>query len=147
MCSRCHTEKPLEEFNRWTRGRDGRQPYCRSCTSSYYQANSIKHKATVAARNRRVAEEINRLVYEYLLEHPCVECGESAPVVLDFDHVRGVKVGNVCDLMRRGRWSAVEAEIAKCEVRCANCHRRKTARELGYYRHGALVKSGITPSF
>jgi cytochrome c551/c552 len=31
-------------------------------------------------------------------------------------------------------WELVAAEIAKCEVRCANCHRRRTAAVGGYYR-------------
>jgi hypothetical protein len=35
---------------------------------------------------------------------------------------------------RRRSWKTVELEIAKCEVRCANCHARKTARELGNYK-------------
>lgn len=65
----------------------------------------------------------------YLCNHPCVDCGESDPVVLEFDHVRGVKDTNVANLISgAGRMQRLMDEIAKCDVRCANCHRRKTHR-------------------
>jgi hypothetical protein len=28
----------------------------------------------------------------------------------------------------------LKAEIAKCQVRCANCHRRRTAAQFGWWR-------------
>lgn len=73
-------------------------------------------------------------IYEYLASHPCVDCGEPDPVVLEFDHVRGDKRANV-KRMVSGTYSLerVLEEIAKCEVRCANCHRRITARRGGFY--------------
>jgi hypothetical protein len=77
----------------------------------------------------------NRLfVLDYLLGHPCVDCGERDPVVLDFDHVRGVKKAGVCFLANIGTASleTLRAEIEKCEVRCANCHRRKTAIQFDW---------------
>jgi hypothetical protein len=57
----------------------------------------------------------------------CVDCGEKDLRVLDFDHVRGTKTFNI----GRGKNGsktirAIYAEIDKCEVRCANCHRRIT---------------------
>lgn len=67
---------------------------------------------------------------KYLSELPmrssCVDCGEAGLVVLDVDHV-GPKRGNVIELARRGiSLECLEAEISNCEIRCANCHRRRT---------------------
>jgi hypothetical protein len=72
--------------------------------------------------------ERRNLVYvrDLLMKSRCVDCGESRLVVLEFDHVER-KDANVVGLARRGcaLWR-LEAEIARCEVRCVNCHRRRT---------------------
>lgn len=59
----------------------------------------------------------------------CVDCGETDPVVLDFDHVSGRKSAGV-SRMRTSSLPKLLTEIAKCEVRCANCHRRVTTQRL-----------------
>jgi hypothetical protein len=54
-------------------------------------------------------------------------------VLLDFDHRDGeTKVDNVARLIWDRRWEAAAAEIAKCDVRCVRCHRRRTARRFGW---------------
>jgi len=75
-----------------------------------------------------------RLLIDYLLAHPCVDCGERDPVVLDFDHVsRDEKRDAVTFLARSGSpWATVMAEVRKCQVRCANCHRRRTAVQFDW---------------
>ena len=85
---------------------------------------------------RERARKRNReIVDEHLRTHPCVDCSESDIVVLDFDHMRGVKKEHVCDMVHQARVEAtLRAEIAKCDICCANCHRRKTAKQLKY-RH------------
>ena len=79
-------------------------------------------------RNDALRAAANRAnVLAYLQTHACVDCGVSDPLVLEFDHVRGVKRMDVSRLVAAGYpWPAIEEEIAKCEVRCANCHRRVT---------------------
>lgn len=60
----------------------------------------------------------------------CIDCGYDAyPEALDFDHLPGTdKQLAVSHLISDGMgWTVIEAEIAKCEVRCANCHRIRTA--------------------
>jgi hypothetical protein len=133
-CCRCRQEKPLSEFNKRTGSKDGYQGCCRPCTSAYYRGNSDKHKANVAARNKAISEANSRKVWEYLAEHPCVDCNESDPIVLEFDHVRGIKHKAICQLISyHVSWERILEEIAKCDVRCANCHRRRTAKQLGWY--------------
>jgi hypothetical protein len=105
---------------------------------SYYVACNVRLKTE---RRRRYGHRL----WEYLLEHPCVDCGEPDPVVLDFDHVGGVKTANVSYLLNSAAgWERVESEMKKCEVRCANCHRRKTAREQNWYKFARLQFSAST---
>ena len=94
-------------------------------------------------RNNAARVAANRArVDEYLLTHPCVDCGVTDLVVLEFDHVRGVKVGDVSALVTSGYpWTKIEAEIAKCDVRCANCHRRVTVERRKKPQHLAEERS------
>lgn len=59
---------------------------------------------------------------------PCADCDVSYPYyVMDFDHVRGEKYGAVGTMLATGyAMATVEAEIAKCDLVCANCHRVRT---------------------
>lgn len=127
-CTVCHELKEEECFA--LKGRSGkRREICRVCVKdrdkAYYQANKEKTKQRTAAR----VVEIRKYIYDYLSTHPCVDCGESDIVVLEFDHVRGEKVSNVSSLVPNHASNAkIDAEIAKCEIRCCNCHRRVTAK-------------------
>ncbi|MBI5138268.1 MAG: hypothetical protein HZA95_00515 [Candidatus Vogelbacteria bacterium] len=56
--------------------------------------------------------------------------------MLEFDH-RGdvLKIKAVSTLIGvRSSIEKVKAEIDKCDVRCANCHRRKTAKDFGWQK-------------
>ena len=80
--------------------------------------------------------ENKRKVYEYLTVHPCVDCGMTDVRVLEFDHVSGEKRANITRLLAQAiPWTGIEAEIARCEVRCANCHRLKTYERSESWRH------------
>ena len=63
-----------------------------------------------------------------------MDCGESDLRVLDFDHVRDKKTLNVPRMAaaRTYGWERIQQEIAKCEVRCANCHRKRTYAQFDY---------------
>lgn len=78
-------------------------------------------------------QSTRKKVYEYLLNHPCTDCGEVDPVVLEFDHLDPtIKEYNISNMMSYS-WSSIEKEISKCQVVCANCHRRRTAKTYNWY--------------
>ncbi len=138
-CSHCRRELPLTEFNKRKDSRDGKQPWCRDCNAErsrqYYRENRAAHIKVITARNQRIRAENQDRLYDYLRTRACADCGESDPVVLEFDHVRGVKIGNVGHMVRNCvRWETIAAEIAKCEVVCANCHRRRTVSRARSHR-------------
>lgn len=103
----------------------------------YYEANKAKVKARTREHTTRTRKEVREWLHTYLLEHPCIDCGEDNPIILEFDHVRGKKVFNIGEASSKGySLKRVVAEVAKCEVRCANCHRKKTYKEAGWtHRH------------
>jgi hypothetical protein len=95
----------------------------------------VKRRKQINERREIRRNEARAFVCAYLADHPCVECGEDDIVVLEFDHVRGEKKRDLCYLVCNGyTLRIIEDEVAKCEVRCANCHKRKTAHQGNFYR-------------
>lgn len=65
-------------------------------------------------------------------------CSESHVVVLDFDHVAEDKVTEIARLVGNGaKADTIDGEIAKCDIACANCHRRRTAARSDSWRERA----------
>lgn len=97
----------------------------------WYPKNKEKHISYVRRNKKRVTEFIE----QYKRARSCADCGflgKDFPYVLDFDHVGSdtIKKFNI------GSWShtvlsieAIELEIKKCELVCANCHRKRTFSE------------------
>ena len=145
-CVICKWLLPLSDFNLNRSKKDGLQEHCRECnrkhSREYYARHLEKHRRIVMERKDRIRKEVRTRIIGYLRMHPCVDCGESDPIVLQFDHVRGKKIDNISYLATYGAsWKKIEAEIAKCEVRCANCHTRKTAREERHLRYELCLET------
>ena len=111
---------------------------CRACRSAYGKRHYAVHKQryvqNAAALKRKNRLERTKYLIDYFKTNPCVDCGEADPVVLEFDHV-GEKRFEVTALLAERRWQSILDEIEKCEVVCANCHRRRTAQRRGALRY------------
>lgn len=146
-CAGCGEVKALSEFNFKDKEKGTRQTRCRDCTReqvrTHYQAHRGYYVAKAKERTRRLQAEHRRWLWDYLKAHPCVDCGEKDFRCLDFDHVRGKKRQHVSRMAGTFTLEAIQEEIGKCEVRCANCHRKRTWERRA--RRYALSRSGSRP--
>jgi hypothetical protein len=105
--------------------------YCASCHNEYQKAYYKKKPRSIdeSLKRRRVS------IREYVKAKkniPCTDCGKCYPwYVMDFDHVRGKKKFNLSrSTSIFANIAAMEEEIAKCDVVCANCHRERTFKRV-----------------
>lgn len=139
ICSICKADKESEDFNKNKREKDGLGTICKTCSREhsrkYYSENKEHHISVINKRKLKMQKENRLNVFEYFKINPCIDCGNDNPIVLEFDHRdMNEKSYNVSDMIRAPMaWAKIEEEIAKCDVRCANCHRIKTATQLGWY--------------
>ena len=125
-CGRCGRELPESAF---ARHGTGRQSWCRVCKREYdaawYRLNKAKRQAKVRAdRHAHVAW------MDSLKEgKPCADCGQVyPPYVMEWDHLPGAEKTLVLADTRRSAHAKerILAELEKCELVCANCHRERT---------------------
>jgi hypothetical protein len=133
VCSKCKQSKPADAFYS-----DLRRSQCRQCNRDY-----------LASRRREKAEFIR----DYKLKHPCVDCGYLNPEfteTLEFDHLPGqAKIAAPSDMTIRFTIEQIAAELERCEVVCANCHRIRTLSEIaanGSPSTGWDLRIGADPS-
>jgi hypothetical protein len=129
VCANCHRRRTARQFG-WRKLLGLEELVLpllpKRGTSDYERVKS--------ARSRLARKHRNRLhIYHYLREHPCTGCDEKDLVVLDFDHLHH-KVREVTLIAVFCGRALLLAEIEKCRVLCANCHRRHTAQQAGRIR-------------
>jgi len=123
--------KPATDFNRL---RNGRQHWCRECFREYFRARGDLHRKQAMDSLVRRRAVLREYIDEFLRTHPCSDCGEQDPTILEFDHV-GEKTDDIAVICRLGRQLGVlRAEILQCEVVCVNCHKRRTAKRENWWR-------------
>jgi hypothetical protein len=114
-----------DEFHR--RGEDGYQSWCKSCRKDYDHAYHAATRPVRLAQKRARKTALVEWVRE-LKKRPCADCGgRFHPVAMHFDHLPGQqKEFDVGWAIRGYSRKRILAEIAKCDLVCANCHAVRT---------------------
>ena len=132
VCTVCGATKEAEAFAFKNKAAGRRHRKCKVCMAAYGREHYTRNRAAYITRsvaNMRVRRRsLKHRVWEYLAAQACVDCGERDPLVLDFDHIEPENKRNEIYWLAHGTyaWSTIVDEVAKCDVRCANCHRRRT---------------------
>lgn len=118
-CRGCERDLPLSEFYKNPNVKDGRLNWCKPCIVARYSEGKKRRQRQLLA-----------YIQEIKLQRGCADCGYREHVeALDFDHMPGhEKEHKIATLAAGARREKIDAEIAKCEVVCANCHRVRTAQ-------------------
>lgn len=140
VCSQCKEDKPLTKdfFN--TKDKLGKKfrTDCKECQNlkqtECYQKKREYYKQCTKTYRKKLRADNQKLLWEYFRNNPCKMCGETNPVVLELDHLHDKKY-NVSDIIFCHTWESVLEEISKCQVLCANCHKKKTAKDFGWYSY------------
>jgi len=144
-CPRCQAEKPLAAFPAKAGRRCG--TYCTPCKQDYdreYYAATQAARARNKQKTKLAIKERNRLyVLRYLRDcGGCADCGETDLVVLEFDHLDpALKLDSLSQMIWGGSsLKRIADELAKCDVVCANCHRRRTARQFSWTKASLIAQ-------
>ncbi len=133
-CTSCKQEYDISFFPL----RNGKpRGYCKSCANARTRAHYSKNKDYYFDRNKKRRKNLQEKLLDYLADKGCVDCGEKDPIVLEFDHIDpATKEATISKMVRHltQRWDKILEEINKCEIRCANCHKRRTARQFNWFK-------------
>jgi len=104
----------------------------------YNPCMPYKDRKNLYAAQKRHRIKVREKLFVFLSKKSCFDCGEKDPIVLDFDHNNPKNKFKTIGKMLSGHysWESVEREINKCDIRCANCHRRKTYKEQKSWGRG-----------
>lgn len=135
LCSCCKENKDESEYNNKRVGK--LQPYCKECQRARARkqyADNKEHQLQSIQRGKKARQERAR---EYILElfkTGCVDCGITDPEVLEWDHLSD-KEHLISKLLKEGSSKErLDKELVKCDLVCANCHRKRTYKRTPSYR-------------
>lgn len=143
-CTRCGMEKEPSNFFVKDKKTGRLHTQCKQCykdnRATFYAEHYAKYadlyRSRARARRALIRSELHDAMASYLRDKACTVCGENDIRVLDFDHINpSEKSIGVARAMTNGyKWKDIVAEINKCQILCANCHRKRTAENRGWYR-------------
>lgn len=135
-CPRCTNYFPadLEHFYPDRTKKDKLSSYCRPCRRAHSQNWLRENKERGEATRKAYRDRVRRHIKE-AKSKPCTDCGNSYPwYAMDFHHLGGKKEFGISKALAGGMpVERVQAEIEKCVLLCATCHRMRHPRADDLY--------------
>lgn len=143
-CKKCNKNKLVTNFRK--KG-NSLQAYCIACNKAYQKEHYQKHKANYKADALERKWKIRYNALMYVMEYAqdgCSVCGETDFITLEFDHIDPtIKTMNIGQMVSSGySIKRISEELEKCQILCANCHRKKTSEQFNWYSN-LLKKAGV----
>jgi len=150
-CSKCKEILPLNDFriqksNKWVKS-DRPKSYCKKCESLNVKEykKKLKEKNPIVYREKqnntiKYNNNLKQRNFAFILRYlemfgRCIDCGIKDTRVLEFDHINNKIEGVIKLADKLASIKNIKNEIRKCEVRCCNCHRIKTQKQLGWRKN------------
>lgn len=129
-CGACGHVKQISEFNR--RG-DNLQGRCRACNKARLRKHYLENKQYYRDKHNRHRAKVFALFRDWKKDKVCSICGEDHVACIVLHHRNpNEKQGGISYLISRGwGWNRILDEILKCDILCANCHRKLHYRAVG----------------
>lgn len=132
ICTNCGIDKQPGKFD-WRRRGAKRQSICKLCRRKFdkeyylYRRDKAKSAEFYSASRKRIYRRNKKFLVNYIEERGgcCADCGESDLVVFEWHHRNPEeKLANIGTLMF-GSIRRLKNELDKCDLLCANCHKRR----------------------
>lgn len=110
ICTKCHRELPITDFNWRNKEKGTRRSECKYCHSDYMKQKYHQKKD---------------IIQNLKAQCSCAKCGDNRGYVLDYHHLDPQEKTDTVARMTSNTSSLekVLEETEKCIVLCANCHR------------------------
>ncbi len=156
-CFKCGFPKPLKLFTRNKQSPDGRGSWCYECNrdyqNNYNKLSDVRtvrrawleqNREAINSKERERCRDRREFIDSLKQDKPCLDCGGLLPpFCMDFDHVRGEKRLPLSQMVTYSP-EVIVAEIEKCDLVCACCHRIRTEQRRlpsgNIYRQRLMAK-------
>lgn len=134
-CTKCGIQKDNSEFRTRNKEKGTVSAWCRICFSEYekikYESQTEDKKVKRKISRSKTLFKKRKIIWDYLLKHPCVDCGLLNPILCEFDHKD--PAAKIAEILPSLSIDNLMKEIDKCDVRCVACHRLRTCVQFNWY--------------
>ncbi len=126
-CSQCKIIKQDTDFYKSFKSghKDGLQSRCKACHKIYRKKHYLENRQKYIDKAVKRTKQNRKLWQEYKATLSCIKCGENHPGCLDFHHRnKKEKLFTISQAVDSLSLEVLKEEIQKCDVLCANCHRK-----------------------